>query len=425
MLGPVPGLVGCLQAIEATKLLLAMGNGDVETVAGSAAFSVPVNSVDMTQSDSSACDKDIEIDANNTTQNKRKAAITTDNANSNTHKKPYNKHIASLEGLIGRQTLYDGTTGSFHTFTLPGRDENCLTCGTDATILTMSDCESNLKQNREQNMKVGSAFKVELSEKNEVTVGKYYGMVTDGVRTDTAVTATDHSISSTISTSTGRTVKPHIVLDVRSAVQFGLSSLIYSDLLNGSSSDSNGNSTSGNIAVFHCTTECVNALRDSDINAANTTPNVCLINCPLETLKGGKASASQQAVNRTQELQNIAEIYKLLQSKHSIPADGTSTTLDHTADVKDSAEVKTAPVVEKSLDIFVLCRRGIDSTVATQILVNSEELKRLHGAAITAGSSSTNSSTSSSNSNSVGGIFNIVGGLTAWKQQVEPSFPMY
>ena len=86
VLGPVPGLIGCLQAIEAIKILQRMKNNQ---------RNLPDN-------------------------------------------------------LVGKQVFYDGSTGEFHTFSLCERNiESCAVCSANATIKSMEDANNNLELIRE------------------------------------------------------------------------------------------------------------------------------------------------------------------------------------------------------------------------------------------------------------------------------------
>lgn len=93
VLGPVPGLIGCLQAIECIKLL------------------VNTNKQNLSSSTSST-------------------TTTTD--------------TLTLDPLIGRQLYYDATIGEFQTFLLRQRDFNCNVCGDNPTIRDMEMCRVNL-----------------------------------------------------------------------------------------------------------------------------------------------------------------------------------------------------------------------------------------------------------------------------------------
>eukprot|EP01034_Spumella_vulgaris_P022662 gene22662-28806_t len=314
VLGPVPGLVGCLLAIEATKLLLILGDKKrVESASSSGASAVP------------------------------------------------NKHVADLELLTGRQILYDGGAGAFHTFALPGRDPGCAVCGSHPTILSLQDTECELQQNQRDNEIAMCGFKVELSAANTVSPAEFYQrvkVIEGGDKTH---------------------IEPRLVLDVRSKVQFELSSFQYSELLN----------DSHRVVLHSSVSDCVQFLQTP--SDTNSSVSLHVVSVPLETLKGGKfGSAEGKAINKAREIEGIQTIRSLLSQ---MSAESPST---------DSVSTNTA-------DLYVLCRRGVDSTVATQILLDS-----VHGVG-----------SPSSGSGSGGGVFNIAGGLVAWKEQIEPSFPMY
>ena len=89
VLGPVPGLIGCLQAIECIKLIL------------------------------------------NT--NKQNLSVS-----------PTTTETVTLEPLIGRQLYYDATMGEFQTFLLRQRDVHCNVCGDSPTITDMQMCRVSL-----------------------------------------------------------------------------------------------------------------------------------------------------------------------------------------------------------------------------------------------------------------------------------------
>ena len=92
VLGPVPGLIGCIQAIEVIKLaqlLCTMSTGENSSVMKLAAS-------------------------------------------------------ARLQPLVGRQLYVDATTSSFHEFQLPRRNPDCAVCGNSATIVCIDDTEADL-----------------------------------------------------------------------------------------------------------------------------------------------------------------------------------------------------------------------------------------------------------------------------------------
>lgn len=85
VLGPVPGLIGCLQAAEVIKLLCPTMN------------------------------------------------------------RQYHSPPVPFEPLIGRQNYYDGLRGDFHTFDVSSRDPNCAACGLQSFIKTMKESSDNIQ----------------------------------------------------------------------------------------------------------------------------------------------------------------------------------------------------------------------------------------------------------------------------------------
>jgi molybdopterin/thiamine biosynthesis adenylyltransferase len=336
VLGPVPGLIGCLQAIEATKLLLILGD-------------------------------------------KKRVEATNGTAN---------PHVADLECLTGRQILYDGGVGTFHTFALPGRDPDCAVCGDHPTILSLLDTEQELQRNRADNEKAASAFKVELTEANTVSPGEFYRRVEQG--------------------RAGEGVKsgPRLVLDVRSKTQFGLSSFQHSDLLNGTQTDSSDSKPK--VVMHNSVHDCLQYLQANDaLLRTASSSDLHVVSVPLETLKGGRHGTEEaQRANREREVAAIQRVRALL---HNGSVDGELVVPDVSSDV--------VPTIRKSTsDVYVLCRRGVDSTVATQILLDSIPENS---------SKSTNTDDGGERKRVTGGVFNLAGGLAAWKQMVEHTFPMY
>eukprot|EP00606_Chrysophyceae_sp_TOSAG23-5_P000774 GSChrysophyteH2.ASY1.ANO1.1350.1 assembled CDS len=91
VLGPVPGLVGCMQAVETMKILML----------------------------------------------KKKSAASSGAPSAAAH--------AGMESLCRRQLLYDAATGSFHSFKLPKARTNCAVCGANPSIENMEDSAASLK----------------------------------------------------------------------------------------------------------------------------------------------------------------------------------------------------------------------------------------------------------------------------------------
>lgn len=285
VLGPVPGLIGCIQAIETIKLLL---KGTSEDNAASAS-------------------------------------------------------AAQLECLVGRQVLYDASVGSFHTFSLPPRSPDCAVCGDHPTILSLADTSRELHQTQCDNAAMMSRFAPAL---------------------DAAHIKSASEVRDTIASGSS----PVIVLDVRSVVQFQLSSFVYSDVVGGEAGDK--------LRIFPNTSELLQFL-EKEAPQKEQQPEfrgTYLVNVPLDTLRGGKGSLAVRSENKTVQLQQLRDVI---------------------ARVRSSSGSMTAEVT-----LFVLCRRGIDSVTATQLLLSDLNFEDVS-------------------------IFNVKGGLTAWKSEVEPDFPFY
>ena len=91
VLGPVPGLIGCLQAMEVIKILVSRST--------------------------------------------------------HTHPSSSTSSSEQLHPLINRQCYYDGARGEFFNFKLPGRDPKCVSCSDDLSVIkirSMTDSENNI-----------------------------------------------------------------------------------------------------------------------------------------------------------------------------------------------------------------------------------------------------------------------------------------
>lgn len=241
VLGPIPGLIGCLEAVEAIKLLTQMMS-------------------------------------------------------------PESKKYASygFKSLTNRQVLYDGLTSDFHTFDLPERNRQCLSCGDEGIIVSKEISKGEGEE----------AFT--LLQQNPLQPSQRISCV--------------EYVSEVISTKT-----PHILLDVRSEIQF--------DMINLKSYYMQSNHKPQDTEMSPDSADQFNHLIDFSYNEINQR------HIPLKSILESNAVSS-------------------------IPA--------------------TDPV-------FVVCRRGIDSVIATEFLSKS---------------GFTN-------------IRNIDGGLVSWRKYVDSEFPSY
>jgi adenylyltransferase/sulfurtransferase len=211
-----------------------------------------------------------------------------------------------LTNLLGRQILFDCAHAESYGFDLPPRDLSCAVCGENPTILSLADTETTLMEYRELAQREAKSYIGELESAHSIPVTQY---------------AVDYL----------QNVRKHIILDVRSKVQFGLSSFVSLE------------------SVHH-----VQSLPNQSDELASSDNTAILVNVPLSELRADLSTNSRRILN----------------------------TLGSTND---------------KLDVIVVCRRGIDSMVAARLL-KEVGLKS---------------------------VYNLSGGLTAWKKDIDPSFPMY
>ena len=275
VLGPVAGLIGCLQAIEAIKYL---------------------------QSDLAKALKS-DLNSSETLPSQSKT---------------------SWETLHNRQTFYDGASGTFYNFNLPARSSKCLICSDhEAVIHNMMDSEQLLSAALEESNAVTSAY--------------------------IPLLAANHSVPVTVFSEESKT-KPYFIIDVRSKVQFEMSSF------------------SGYFPELDTRTDILELNSAIRIDRSRN----YLFHIPLDDLKGGKEDRLKEE-NR----QKVITILSDLAKSDEKGEDGNE--MGHR-------------------DFFVICRRGVDSVVATHYLLE----------------------------NGFGpNVYNVQGGYTAWKNEVDKSFPMY
>lgn len=125
VLGPVPGMIGCLLATEALKLMLTFKeDADIEK-------------------DRSALEKDINL----------------------------------IKPIAGKQIFYDARVGDVFSFSLPPRRVNCAVCGEHPTILSISDSEAFLKNFRQAVSDASREYVGELGDQHIVTVQQYAKLI--------------------------------------------------------------------------------------------------------------------------------------------------------------------------------------------------------------------------------------------------------
>jgi len=261
VIGPVPGLVGCLQAVEAIKFLLLREAGAPAAAAATKAG------------------------------------------------------LCSMQG----QLMYDAFSGQFHSFVLPPRKADCAVCGDWPHIACMADSAASLHVPGRACVSGSSC------------VGENASAAAEPVP---EVTAAAYS-------AVRRAGTPHLLLDVRSAVQFG---------------------------VVHLHTP-------HEVGVGRQQQQQ-LLHMPLALLQGRgekTGGGSQEERSRAAVLQ-VQKARSLLHQKKEEEGEG------------DGAAC-----------VYVLCRRGVDSVVATRLLRDG----------------------------GLQAVFNVRGGLRGWSEEVDPQFPVY
>lgn len=314
VLGPVPGLIGCLQSIECMKILLASKSTEF----------------------------------NPSTQ---------------------------LQPLIGRQVFYDGLSGEFLTFKLPNKDPACAACGHSPSILSMDDSAANTDEALARNAALSALPDLPVSA--IVDAKDYLDVVLTGA--------------------------PHIVLDVRSTIQFQMVSF-QRYIRDGEFLLPCKFETSTDLKLETDGNERGHAVAESHtVRADCRTGRITLLNIPLLKLLGDRFGQSADKAQLS-ELQALKEAIckatlnsQMLSSEMHSPLSVPSSKIlsDASSSIQNTSEdnVQEFP----TMPIYVICRRGIDSTTATRLLMDHGFLN----------------------------VFNIEGGLNAWRTECDSDFPSY
>jgi molybdopterin/thiamine biosynthesis adenylyltransferase/rhodanese-related sulfurtransferase len=355
VLGPVPGLIGCLQAIEVMKLLLNKGK-----------YVSTTHSAHADLGGIAAEAKGMPRSARNN-----------------------GRGATQLKSLLGRQLLYDGVCGEFHEFALPHRRRDCAVCGDRPTIRTMRDSAEVLTAGHAvastssccPPAEPGAVFSTHTGADQLATTGSspppsdensLAGMVAekDAASTAQPLLPGEHRISATDFAAAIQEATPSLIIDVRSAEQFSILHL-----------------QAPHTAAYPSPSACIAALSSNTADSAK--PSSFVVNVPLNALRGGK-TAAERADNQSAVLRELAQVRSLLERE----AKG------------GMAPVKT----------YVLCRRGVDSVTATQLLLSQgwgEDGKEQQGRqALSEGTPA-------------GSVWNVDGGLTAWSRDVDTTMEMY
>ena len=211
------------------------------------------------------------------------------------------------------------------------------------------------------------------------------------------------SISVTEYGETCRTIE-HILLDVRNNSQFEMISFLhYSDLYRTNLKEVE-QAVEGKIPGIEI--ESNQNVPGTDIPLPYyVSNNVHLLHFPLSELKGIlEVDLKKEIVSRMRNREKFRDFER--NSRDKVNGSGSSDSSgdrllgsDDVVGRQTDSESESIGEVDSEIGmhVFCVCRRGVDSILATQILARAG-IKSVH---------------------------NITGGLTAWSSTVDPSFPMY
>ncbi|CAK9252503.1 unnamed protein product, partial [Sphagnum jensenii] len=239
--------------------------------------------------------------------------------------------------LINRQSFYDGSTGETHLFELCGRRADCVACGDSPSIVTAADSWADIERMRAQETCATAALPC-LAPHTEVSVQDFYAALQQA------------AARSSSSASNRKNENKVVVLDVRSATQHAMVSLRY--YLE--------NISAGEESAPTEVRACVRDLYDEG--------KLTLIDLPLKRLLLLSGDALVSAIIRSA----------------SEPAE-----VGHKREWGEERD--------DTATVYVLCRRGVHSVLATRHLLEHTSLRAV----------------------------NVRGGLTAWWTHVDHRFPSY
>jgi rhodanese-related sulfurtransferase len=188
--------------------------------------------------------------------------------------------------------------------------------------------------------------------------------------------------------------KYHILLDVRSESQFELISFRHYHDLRGT--------VLGEATVPHMKLEPDRYLDPCESKFSLEyciSTYVVLLNFPLSELKGIHGADLKKNILRRLRSTRYSDLFDyrnqddLLTSRSS----DNSNSGDRLLGTDGTSEMRSDVDTDLGMEVFCVCRRGVDSILATQILQSA----------------------------GIKSVYNVAGGLTAWSSTVDPSFPVY
>lgn len=133
------------------------------------------------------------------------------------------------------------------------------------------------------------------------------------------------------------------------------------------------------------------------------------VNVPLRVLKREMPAWLKQMLHPSSTQQSAPDVHSL--TSHPAAANGAAPPVAASATTASASAPRA---------IYVMCRRGIDSVAATRLLLDEIEAESKHSEQ---DASESNASADVASSRPI--IRNVSGGLQAWTDKIDPSFPLY
>ena len=260
-----------------------------------------------------------------------------------------------MQTLVGRQVFYDASAGEFHNFILPPRNLHCAVCGDIPTIRSMAQCGEFLKKGSADSKTGGGSSSDGSGSTGSGGLQNCSTSCAITINPTTTATATTNSITHITPLAYYQDVcvsgTRHIVLDVRSDVQFAMVSFEWyqqSEALNETQKPTLPSHT------ITTTTTTRQQMIDTIVQSA------VIVHIPLHQLKQLTMTVNANSTDNnnhnnnssTKPLHNVITSLFTKQIKQT-DKNGTQNG-SHNTDSETALDQPLPP-------IYVLCRRGVDS----------------------------------------------------------------
>ncbi len=333
-MGAITGVVGALQALEAVKILAGL--------------------VPQTRGKGKG-KKDANVSAEPQQQQQQQQAPL---SSSSLSFSPLLAASSNLSSLSSRLLLFDGSSSSFRSVRLRGRDKTCAMCGDNPSITRETLEQRGMDYQRFCGSANHDGF-VPAAASTAATAAAAGAVQAKGKVPTVSVTQMHEAFNPSPNTSSSSSSSPPqpLLIDVREPVQFRICAL----------------------------------------------PGA--VNVPLRVLKQGTPLWLQRLLRPAGGSTEVGDATASGNAVQSITPHPSAA-----AAAADSSAPSSSPLRE----IFVMCRRGVDSVTATRLLLAQAQ--------------PTDAATASSANATIAAplsIRHVSGGLQAWHDQVDASFPLY